>query len=206
MPEPKEEILHRSSQMFERCGFRAVTMDDVSQECRMSKKTLYQLFKNKSDLVEQSVKRVFKKKTEEMLSIEKAYDNAIDAAIAQNVALNNTLEGHIPSMMFALRKYYSRTYEWLVKVREDVAMDMMKDNLERGVEQGLYRQDLHIEHASTLRFLQVISLMEMQSLSQSALEREKLLKESLDLYMRSITTPQGMTYFRDQFQSQFSQS
>lgn len=172
----------------------------------MSKKTLYQFFKNKSDLVEQSVKRVFKKKTEEMLSIEKAYDNAIDAAIAQNVALNKTLEGHIPSMMFALRKYYSRTYEWLVKVREDVAMDMMKDNLERGVEQGLYRQDLHIEHASTLRFLQVISLMEMQSLSQSALEREKLLKESLDLYMRSITTPQGMTYFRDQFQSQFSQS
>ena len=45
--------------MFQRYGLRAMTMDDVCRELSMSKKTLYQYFSNKADLVDQAVRHVF---------------------------------------------------------------------------------------------------------------------------------------------------
>ncbi|MCU0359257.1 MAG: TetR/AcrR family transcriptional regulator [Bacteroidia bacterium] len=47
--EANEKILHTSLQMFFRYGIKHVTMDDIAKELGMSKKTIYQYFKEKDD-------------------------------------------------------------------------------------------------------------------------------------------------------------
>jgi AcrR family transcriptional regulator len=54
--EVKTSILQRAMEMFQRYGLQAMTMDDVCRELSMSKKTLYQYFSNKADLVDQAVR------------------------------------------------------------------------------------------------------------------------------------------------------
>lgn len=51
MTDIKTEILQKSTEMFLDLGFKSVTMDDISSEMGMSKKTLYSYFKNKEELI-----------------------------------------------------------------------------------------------------------------------------------------------------------
>ncbi|MFN9581658.1 MAG: TetR/AcrR family transcriptional regulator, partial [Bacteroidota bacterium] len=51
----KNKILSESQQLFLRYGFKSITMDDISRELGISKKTLYQFFTDKNELVHQCV-------------------------------------------------------------------------------------------------------------------------------------------------------
>jgi AcrR family transcriptional regulator len=51
--EPQEKILKSSLELFFKYGIKRVTMDDIAKELGMSKKTIYQFYKEKDDLVNQ---------------------------------------------------------------------------------------------------------------------------------------------------------
>ena len=79
--EVKTSILQRAMDMFQRYGLRAMTMDDVCRELSMSKKTLYQYFSNKADLVDQAVRHVFCAHQKSMDQLGAEHENAIDRMI-----------------------------------------------------------------------------------------------------------------------------
>ena len=54
MNEQKDKILAASWEMFFQYGFKSVTMDDIASKLGISKKTLYQFFSNKKELITQS--------------------------------------------------------------------------------------------------------------------------------------------------------
>ena len=56
---PKLSIAERAMALFQRFGLRACTMDDVSRELAISKKTLYKFFTNKAELVDGSIRSFF---------------------------------------------------------------------------------------------------------------------------------------------------
>ena len=51
----KEEIVKRALEEFMHYGFKSFTMDDLAHKLGMSKKTLYELFPSKTDLVESTL-------------------------------------------------------------------------------------------------------------------------------------------------------
>ena len=55
----KEKIITKAAEMFLSLGFKSVTMDDISNEMGISKKTIYTHFNNKTQLVKESVLKVF---------------------------------------------------------------------------------------------------------------------------------------------------
>ena len=71
-------ICERAMKLFQRFGLKAVTMDDVSKEMSISKKTLYTFFQNKSDLVDQAIRKKMKSHKSELDSIKKSKENAIE--------------------------------------------------------------------------------------------------------------------------------
>src|SRR3954447_13757198 len=50
-PELQARILSAATECFERVGLRRTTMDDVAQAAGVSRKTIYNYFANKTDLV-----------------------------------------------------------------------------------------------------------------------------------------------------------
>ena len=53
MENEKSNILNRVCSLYNNFGIKSITMDDVSRELGISKKTLYEHFKDKDDLVSQ---------------------------------------------------------------------------------------------------------------------------------------------------------
>ncbi|TSA49246.1 MAG: TetR/AcrR family transcriptional regulator [Sphingobacteriales bacterium] len=74
----KVNILEKATELFTRQGIRSVTMDDVSKHLSISKKTLYQHFTNKDDLVETIVKAQVKITEQNCVDFRKKAENAVE--------------------------------------------------------------------------------------------------------------------------------
>ncbi len=195
--EVKTSILLRAMEMFQRYGIQAMTMDDVCRELSMSKKTLYQYFTNKADLVDQAVRQVFCSHEETMKSITAENENAIDRMIKRYKYLMQMIESHGPSMMFPLKKYYPKTYEWLFAQRRESMITAFVQTVKDGQAQRLFRDDLDAHLVAKIHFTTMVGLSDSDLQSESIAERRDLIWTAISLFIRSISTAQGLQYFNE---------
>jgi AcrR family transcriptional regulator len=195
--EIKTSILQRAMDMFQRYGLRAMTMDDVCRELSMSKKTLYQYFSNKADLVDQAVRHVFCAHQETMDRISMDHENAIDRMIHRFAFLMKMMESHGPNMMFPLKKYYPKTFQWLFAQRQKTMVEALTQTLRDGQAQRLFREDLDPELVARIHFTTIVGLADTDLQSESMAERRELIWTAITLFIRSISTAQGLQYFNE---------
>ena len=195
--EVKTSILQRAMDMFQRYGLRAMTMDDVCRELSMSKKTLYQYFSNKADLVDQAVRHVFCAHKVAMDEIGSAHENAIDRMVHRFAFLMRMMESHGPNMMFPLKKYYPKTFEWLFEQRQRTMVEALTQTLRDGQAQRLFREDLDPELVARIHFTTMVGLADGDLQSESLAERREIIWTAITLFIRSISTAQGLQYFNE---------
>ncbi|MBM3433429.1 MAG: TetR/AcrR family transcriptional regulator [Bacteroidetes bacterium] len=195
--ELKTSILQRAMDMFQRYGLRAMTMDDVCRELSMSKKTLYQYFSNKADLVDQAVHHVFCAHKVAMDEIGSAHENAIDRMVHRYAFLMRMIESHGPNMMYPLKKYYPKTFEWLFAQRQQTMVEALVQTIRDGQAQRLFRDDLDAELVAKIHFTTMVGLADGDQQPYSVDERRKLIWTAISLFIRSISTAQGLHYFNE---------
>ena len=195
--DPRHSILTRSMELFQRFGLRAVNMDDVSKELAMSKKTLYTFFTNKSDLVDQAAKYLFAVKSKQFIEQASIHENAIDELLEVQRIQQEVLKNYGTRLLFPLKKYHPETYEWVLKARRDMMIQASLKNLERGIQQKLYREDLQIEEIALIRYNTMVGIMEDPEMGDDASRRGEVLRYSLQLHIRSIATAQGLAYLQE---------
>lgn len=195
--DPRHSILTRSMELFQRFGLRAVNMDDVSRELAMSKKTLYTFFTNKSDLVDQAAKFLFSIKSKQFIEQASLHENAIDELFEVQRIQEEVLKNYGTRLLFPLKKYHPETYDWVLKARREMMLDATIKNLERGIQQKLYRDDLHVLEVALIRYNTMVGLMEDPEMGDDASRRGEVLKYSLHMHLRSIATAQGLAYLQE---------
>jgi AcrR family transcriptional regulator len=195
--EVKTSILQRAMDMFQRYGLRAMTMDDVCRELAMSKKTLYQHFANKADLVDQAVRHVFGLHQFSMAQIAAEHENAIDRMISRYAFLMRMMESHGPNMMFPLKKYYPKTYEWLFAQRQRTMVEALVQTIKDGQAQRLFREDLEPELVAQIHFTTMVGLADSDAVTENFSQRRALIWTAISLFIRSISTAQGLNYFNE---------
>ena len=133
-----------------RIGIRSVSMDDIARELGISKKTLYQTVENKEELVH----LVLEEDTRQDLCI--MTDNRHEAADAIDEFLRNSryfireMRKVSPTAMHDLRKYYPDIWHNQVKAHQQEFHKGVRANIERGMEEGLYRHDIDAEVIANL--------------------------------------------------------
>ena len=189
-------ICEKALWLFQRFGLRAVTMDDVSKEMSISKKTLYTFFQNKSDLVDQSIRKKMQANEYELNSIKKVSKNAIEEIIAMHSSLVKISE-QFSKNFFALKKYYPDTFKWVLEQAKKTTLRVFKENIERGVSEGIYKRTLDVEKLSLLRHFTITGIIEDESLTENIALRNALLNNSLIMHLQFISNPEGVTRLKD---------
>ena len=195
--DPRHSILTRAMELFQRFGLRAVNMDDVSRELAMSKKTLYTFFSNKSDLVDQAAKYLFKVKSKQFIEQASIFENAIDELFEVQRIQQEVLKNYGTSLLFPLKKYHPETYDWVMHARRTMMIQATTKNLERGIQQKLFREDLQIAHVALIRYNTMVGIMEDPDMGDDPGPRGELLHYSLLMHIRSIATAQGLAYLQE---------
>ncbi|MCC6372678.1 MAG: TetR/AcrR family transcriptional regulator [Bacteroidia bacterium] len=189
--EPQEKILKTALGMFFRYGIKHVTMDDIARELGMSKKTIYQFYKEKDDLVNQLCEF-------EMLGQEKSFkeigENAKDPIreiMLISAKMREMMQNINPLFFLDLQKFYPVAYKRFQKFKEECAYKDVYRNIKKGIEMGIYRQDVNIEFASRFRLAQLDMLMFGNYFSFEKISFTKTNEILLEMFVYGISTLKG---------------
>lgn len=184
------KIQQAASQLFFRTGIKHVSMDDLSKTLKISKKTLYNCFSNKNELVEQTVNQHFTTIEHQLESIARLQVNAISKMLKATAFAVEQLSMVNPSMIQDLLKYYPDIYQQMLKRREVTITKQMLDNIRNGREEGLYRFDFNEDLISQLFAHQMIYITEHLSAQGSQIAVNAVQEFAL-YHLRGIATESG---------------
>ena len=143
--ETNEKILYKAFELFKRFGIRSVTMDEIAGQCGVSKKTVYQFFEDKDTLVENIMIDFINRSQENCKKQQVQSDNAVEEIFLSMDMIQQMIEGVNPALLNDLRKYHNTAFARLEKHKVDFIHSFVKKNIERGIEEGLYRGDMKLD-------------------------------------------------------------
>lgn len=151
----EDQLIKDATDVFLTYGIKSVTMDDVAKHLRVSKKTIYQFVKDKEDLVNRCVRRDCDFIEEKVLAIQSQNLKAIDENFAISTVIIEELKNIHPSIFYDLEKYYPQAMAMLVEMRHDYIGGVMRQNLNKGIAEGVYRPELNVEIMTQLWVLRL---------------------------------------------------
>jgi AcrR family transcriptional regulator len=188
--ELKERIIDEASQLFFQKGIKSMTMSDIATHLGISKRTLYEVFNDKEELLEACIEKNTKHGEEAMKKLMNESENVIDAMMriyAKHLSDRRKLN---KSVVYDLRKYHPRLYKNIeCKQKEDPSPFIPL--FEKGLEQGLLRNDVNFEILLWLLKAQFRMLMEEDFLPTDLFSIDKFMEAIILNFTRGIATPEG---------------
>jgi AcrR family transcriptional regulator len=138
----KERILLKAHEMFNRYGIRSVSMDDIAAQLGMSKKTLYQYYADKEELVSGVFLTVIEGNKTRCLSDKKIAENAVHEVFLAFDMVQEMFSKMNPVVIFDLKKYHPAVYSKVHEHKHNFLYQMIRQNLEKGVKEELYRTEI----------------------------------------------------------------
>ncbi len=154
--EPKERIAAKAEELFMQYGIRSVSMDDIANNLGMSKKTLYQYFADKDELVEAVVETHINEVEGDCI---KCRTNATDAIHEIFLTMEHIMEefkNMNPMLVYDLEKFHFKAYQRFKNYKDKFLLQMIRNNIEWGIKDELYRPDLNIDVLSKFRIESIL--------------------------------------------------
>ena len=174
-----------------RYGFRSVTMDEIAGQTGISKKTLYQFFEDKDALVEAVMRSELDYMQTQCTKQMKEAENAIEEIFLDTDAMEIVMDAMNPQIVFDLEKFYPKTFEKFKKHKNNFLLDIIKKNLERGIDEEVYRNDFDIEIIARFRLESAFLIFNPELFPHIKYSLNKVSTEIYYHYLHGIATPKG---------------
>jgi AcrR family transcriptional regulator len=188
----RREILERAKELFMQYGIKSITMDDVAREMGISKKTLYQHVNNKTDLIERIIHQHIHEEKECLSKIPAEAKDAIEQVLMIARYVVQILRSMKPTTMFDLKKYYRECWNMMEEFQQEYMYEMIHANLEQGVKEGLYRDNLDPDIIAKLYVRKTMLLTDEKMFPMREYDRDKLFTEFIQYHLRGIVSEEGM--------------
>lgn len=190
------DFIEKVTDLFLQYGAKSITMDDVAKSFGMSKKTLYQKYRNKDALLEEVLKYKLQDLLEHNKCLDDAYDNALDRMMCKDGKFEEATSANKSLLLKQIIKYYPAIFKKHMENFANLFSDVLIANVKLGREQGYYRKDFNEEMYSKLFFQTVISYDSSPFMEDSPLEKHHYVTEAIDFYLNAITTEKGKEYLK----------
>lgn len=187
----KEKIISESIELFMKYGVRSVTMDDIAKHLGISKKTIYQHFKDKEEIILLSTSIYFEKEQKDMEEIENGTENAVEHLYNLSVCLRERLRNINSSVLYDLKKYYRSAWDNYKKHKHDVLFNSVFKNLERGMVEGLYRSDINPEILAYLRMGEIELSFDKEYFPEDKFSLSEIHEQLFEHFTQGILSEKG---------------
>lgn len=147
----KEKIQKGAEDLFMRYGVRSISMDDIARHLAVSKKTLYQHFADKEDIVTMTCKAHLDRNALEFQSVRNTAKNALEELAQLSVCLKRNMQDMNPSLLFDLQKYHPKAWSVWLNHKNKFIRESVVRNLKQGIEEGYFRPELDPEVIAAVR-------------------------------------------------------
>lgn len=183
--------------MFLDLGFKSVTMDDLAKELAISKKTIYSFFDNKTALVECCTLQLCKTISANIKELATKNLHPIDELFEVRQIVRRFLKNEQSSPQYQLQKYFPSLFKKLKDEQLMMMREFLMRNLSKGIEIGVYREDLNPEMVFRLYFYTYFSLRDPQLYPEKIFNAQELIFEHINYHIRGIATPKGADYLNN---------
>lgn len=194
----REKIIDIAGDMFLKFGFKSVTMDDIAKEIGISKKTIYKYFDNKDHLVDDTVLFVQKEIDNIIEKIMQQNLNAIEENFAIKKVFKDMFKNAKTSPMYQLKKFYPETFNKLMANEICTFTECVSANLNKGIEEKLYRPDIDVETVMKFYFTLVFGVYESELFDHTLTEIVKTEVKILEYHTRAIATLYGHSILEEE--------
>lgn len=153
--EVKEYIVEEADKLFCQFGFKSVTMDDIAKHLGMSKKTIYQHFSDKNELVNILIEDKLYKQDCAMDFCASKAENAVEEIFFALTNIHELLANMNPKLFYDLQKYHPKAWLFFKEFKEKNLGKCILLNLERGISEGFYRSEIQTDILAQMRLEQV---------------------------------------------------
>ncbi|RYE21533.1 MAG: TetR/AcrR family transcriptional regulator [Sphingobacteriales bacterium] len=185
------KILSASAELFRQYGFKAITMDDIARRAGISKKTLYQHFANKQEVVTESVNWYKCQIYDECVALIQGSENAIEAMVRSSELMSQAYKQMNPHALVELQRFYPETYDIFKNKLLQTDVDMLKENLLQGINEGYYRDDLNADLMARYRLEISLIMFQPNLLVNDRYDMLFVSQEILEHFIYGIVTPKG---------------
>jgi TetR/AcrR family transcriptional regulator, cholesterol catabolism regulator len=199
MDQKEQEIIEQAMQLFTRYGIKSVTMDEFSRHIGISKKTLYQYFADKNELVEKTIHALIDKNACNIEEIENKQLNAIEELFELYRIVNEMIKSHNPVLEFDLQRYFPKIYKKLRELQRNNTLNMMLANLNKGKAEGFYRCDLNVEILAKLNLMRTEYIMHSDLVTQEEMHSKSFFHEIFKYHVFGIISKKGWIYLNENY-------
>ncbi len=190
--EPKlKQIIEGAIKLFKQYGLRSISMDEIAGSLGMSKKTIYQYVDNKDDLISRALEYMIDKNACTVHTADEE-SNAIDLLLNMSKRLMEETMGINPVVIFDLYKFYPSIYRQLFNKKHDLIYSDLRQNYDRGLREGLYRE---IDDIDLIIKLYIKYVTEIPDTSNLEAPISRVFQTILDIHLRSMVNQKGLEYY-----------
>jgi AcrR family transcriptional regulator len=187
----KTIFLSKAADLFIDNGAKTVTMDEIARAFGISKKTLYQKYKNKEELLEEVLQYKLEEVIDRLQYLDDNVENAIERMICRDEEIDKVSHSNNNILIRQLLKYYPGIFQKHMLNFSEKFAEVFIQNIQKGRKQGLYREDFNAEIYAKLFFQLVMSYDSAPFFDTGVIDREYFRQESLMLYLHAITNEKG---------------
>lgn len=192
----KSKILKGAESLFMKYGVRSISMDDIARHLSVSKKTLYQHFEDKEDIVTICCQAHIGDVTREFQEIENVAENAIEELAKISLCLKQNSEEMNPTLLFDLQKYHPKAWNvWLDHKNKFIRESVIR-NLKQGIEEGYFRPEIKVEIIAAMRLELVQLAFDDQLFPPSKFKVAEVQMQIFDHFVYGLVTEKGRKLYQ----------
>lgn len=180
-----------ATEQFSRYGVRTVTMEDLARLAGVSKKTIYQEFADKKDLVREAFENILEEDRCKMAFILESEDGVIEHLVKTSKMMRERLQNMNPIAIMEIQKYFPESWKMFEDFKARVIMNDLRNVLERGKKLGYFREEIDSEILAKARVNQITSAFDPVNFTNPDFNLAEEQMVLLDHFLHGIFTEKG---------------
>lgn len=189
--EPKNRIIQQARDLFLRLGIRSVSMDDIAGQMGMSKKTLYQHFADKDELVHMVVEFETTRVQVDCQKCSTTAENAVEEIFKTMEMVLQHFRDMNPMVLFDLHKFHINAFGKFMEHKNNFLLEIISNNLKRGVEEGFFRQDINIDILAKFRLESMMLAFNMEAFPPAKYNVAEVTVTMIENFLYGLATEAG---------------
>jgi AcrR family transcriptional regulator len=187
----KERIQAKADELFMRYGIRSISMDDIAAQLGMSKKTLYQFFADKDELVDAVVDKELKKGQCDCITCRQQSKDAVHEIFITMEFIAEQFRNMNPMVLYDLEKFHVSSFQKFLKHKNEFLLDVIRKNLERGIKEELFRPEINVDVMSKFRLESMMIVFNMHVFPPRKYNLVEVTQEIIEHYLYGLATLKG---------------
>lgn len=187
----REQIINVAEQLFMQYGIRSVTMDDIAKTLTISKKTIYQHFKDKNEIVILATRSALEKDAAMMGNIKQHAQNSVEELVLFSRYYREHLLNVNPSILHDLQKYHPEGWSYFQQFKHQVFIESVEETLVNGIKEGYFRPEIVPKILARYRIEQTEMCFDNEIFPRNQFDFKTVQLQLFDLFVYGIVTVRG---------------